>query len=86
MKTLIIYDSTGVIFSSPITGSYASPQGDLNYLEVEIPDGSVLTGVDVSATPHVPIYEEVETDADKITNLQTTLAEVTYALMIGGLI
>lgn len=67
MKTLIIYDTTGQIFSSPITGSYISPQGQLNYLEIEIPDGKILKSVDTTVTPNIPIYEDIpKTDMEKL--------------------
>lgn len=91
MTTLIIYDSTGTIFSSPIMGGYQKPQGDLKFLEVEIPEGKILKGVDVSITPNVAILEDIpQTDIElaneKIDELETENASINYALMMGGLI
>ena len=59
MATLVIYDNTGQIFSSPITGSYILPQGGLNCLEIEIPEGKILKSIDTSVTPNAPVYEDV---------------------------
>ena len=59
MNTLVIYDNTGQIFSSPITGSYLTPQGGLNYLEVQIPEGKTLKSIDTSVTPNIPVYEDI---------------------------
>lgn len=58
MKTLIIYDDNGSIFSS-ITGNYELPQGGIQYLELTIPDGKQVTSIDVSATPHQAILEDI---------------------------
>ncbi|WP_017211854.1 hypothetical protein [Clostridium beijerinckii] len=77
MKTLIIYDSTGTIFSSPITGSYQEPQGELKYLEIAIPDGKILKNIDTSVTPNVPVYEDIpKTNIEK---LQEQVASLTQA-------
>jgi outer membrane protein assembly factor BamA len=58
MKTLLIYDNTGYIYVQ-ITSSYRVPEGGLQFLEIEIPEGQILKGVDVSVTPNVPIFEEI---------------------------
>lgn len=91
MKTLMIYDSTGQIFSSPITGSYATPQGGLNFIEIEIPEGKILKKVDTTVTPNVPIYEDIpksdiEIANEKIAELEKEAADMNYVLMMGGLI
>lgn len=62
MNTLIIYDNEGYIISQ-ITGSYRVPVG-IPYLEVEIPIGKRIRstdgiGVDVTATPHQVILEDI---------------------------
>jgi hypothetical protein len=91
MSTLLIYDSTGQIFSSPITGSYTTPQGSLQFLEVEIPGGKILTGVDTSVTPNVPVYEDIPQSDQEIADaniaaLEAENANINYALMMGGLV
>lgn len=58
MKTLIIYDNTGYIYLQ-MTGSYRTPQGGIDYLEVEIPEGKIIKSVDTSATPNVPIFADI---------------------------
>lgn len=87
MKTLLIYDSTGTIFSSPITGSYRQPQGVLQYLETEIPDGKYVTKVNVTVTPNVPIYEDIplsETELLKQKVAEQELAILELASLVGG--
>lgn len=70
MKTLIIYDSQGYVLSN-ITGSYRVPKG-VPFLEVEIPVGKQIKytdgiGVDVSATPHQVILEDIPpSDIEKL--------------------
>ncbi|WP_238917268.1 hypothetical protein [Clostridium sp. YIM B02555] len=87
MKTLIIYDNTGTIFSSPITGSYQKPQGQLNYLEIEIPEGKILKGIDTSKIPNVPIFEDIpKTDLEKaqeqLLETQAQLADLQEQILL----
>lgn len=56
--TLIIYDDHGKIFSQ-ISGSYSIPQGGVQFLETEVPEGKYIVGVNVSAIPHQAILEDV---------------------------
>lgn len=58
MKTLIFYDNTGYIYMQ-ITGSYRVPEGGIQFLETEIPEGKILKGIDISVTPHQPIFEDI---------------------------
>ncbi len=88
MKSLIIYDATGTIWSV-IHGQDTVPAGVLG-LVVTIPDGATVTGVDVSdpARPE-PVYqysesgvnlqEEVKTIKAMIDDMSLILADV-----IGG--
>ncbi|MFT8352821.1 hypothetical protein [Clostridium saccharoperbutylacetonicum] len=87
MSTLIIYDNTGTIFSSPITGSYKKPQGDLKYLEIELPENKVLKGIDTSKTPNVPILEdipktELEKTQDQLLETQAQLANLQEQILV----
>jgi hypothetical protein len=86
---MIIYDNNGRIFSQ-ISGSYSISQGDVQYLEIEIPEGKQLKidengiGVDVSATPHQPILEDIPpTEVDV---LLKQVANIQYQLMINGVL
>ena len=74
MNTLVIYDNTGQIFSSPITGSYIVPQGSLKYLEVQIPEGKVLKSIDTSVTPNAPVYEDIP--VSEIDNLKQQVTDL----------
>ncbi len=71
-KTLLVYDSTGKIWVQ-ITGFYAKPEG-LPYLEIEISEGKMVTGVDVSVMPHKAILEDLPKTETQL--LQEQLAEL----------
>jgi hypothetical protein len=80
MTTFIIYDNTGQIFSSPITGSYKIPNGGLQFIEIEIPKEKILSKMDVSVEPHQPIYEdtpipEIQIVKQQLQETQELLAE-----------
>lgn len=59
MNTLIIYDNTGYIIDirsgSPLP---REPQG-IPFLWVTIPDKKRIVSVNISATPNIPIYEDI---------------------------
>jgi len=58
METLIIYDDIGKIFTM-MSGDVATPSGGINFLKIVIPEGKMITGVDVSVTPNVAILEDI---------------------------
>lgn len=80
MKTLIIYDNSGTIFTK-IEGSYVKPIG-LQHLEVEIPEGKKLIGVDVSVSPHKAILKDAP--KSEIEQLKQTVADLTEIVLMGG--
>lgn len=85
MKTLIIYDSKGTIFLQ-ISGSYVVPQGGLQYLDVEIPTGKQIKGIDITVTPNTVIYEDIplsETEQLKQKVLEQESALVELASIVG---
>lgn len=59
MKTMIIYDETGRIFFI-CSGDIWKPVG-IPFLEVEVPQGKRIVGVDVSGEEPVVIYEDIPT-------------------------
>lgn len=86
MKTLIIYDDTGLIYLT-MSGTYLVPQGGVQYLEVEIPEGKILKNIDVTVNPNVPIYEdipltEIEVLKKRIEEQDAALVEL--ASLVGG--
>jgi hypothetical protein len=90
MNTLIIYDNNGQIFSQ-ITGAYLVPNGGIQYLEIEVPQGKSVSSVDTTVAPHKVILEDIpptesELLKNKVTQLEAENANINYALMMGGLI
>lgn len=80
MNTLILYDNNGRVFSQ-ITGSYLVPSGGIQYLELEIPQGKVLKGVDTTITPHQVLLEdipptEVDTLKQQVNDLNIAMASI----------
>lgn len=66
-KTLIIYDTEGKIWLS-ITGSYTIPNG-IPYIEVVVPEGKRVVGVDMNAVPRTAIFEDLpETETKTLRN------------------
>jgi len=89
MKILAIYDNTGYIFAT--INNYEIPQGGIQYLEIEIPEGKIIKNIDVSVTPNVPVYEDIPKSIIEQANvdiiaLKAQVADTEYALMMGGLI
>lgn len=90
MQTLLIYDNTGYIYVQ-ITGSYRTPEGGLQFIETEIPEGKQIVSVDVRTTPNVAIFEDIppsdtEVLQQKVEVLRDQNAEMLMALVEGGLI
>lgn len=90
MNTLIIYDNTGYVISQ-MAGSVREPQGGVQFLWAEIPEGKQLKitdgiGVDVSVTPHQAILEDIpKTEIELLKEqLSLTQAAVDDLLMAGG--
>lgn len=85
MKTIIIYDNTGKIFYT-MKGNYIIPQGGIQYLEIEIPDGKEIVGIDVTdpISPQL-IYEdlapdEIEVLRKQVEELSTSNSELSETL------
>lgn len=88
MNTLIIYDNTGYVVSQ-MAGSVREPQGGVQFLWIEIPEGQRLKttkgiGVDVSTTPHQAILEKVISEKEiRAAEIEVQVYEI---LMEGGLL
>lgn len=83
MNTLVVYDNKGTVFLQ-VTGNYLLPQGGVQYLEEDIPEGQRLVGVDVSVTPHQVILENIP--PSEVDALKTTVSDLTYQLMLKGVL
>lgn len=77
MKNIIIYDQTGRIYYCG-AGDEAAPRG-LPYIEVDVPHGKYVTGVDVGSGTAIlaDIPKSMEQlNAAAITDLQLAIAEL----------
>ena len=74
MKTLIIYDSTGYVImqeESPIR----EPQGGIQFIYANVPNGQRVVKIDTSKTPHEAIFETIPpTENDRITSLESAIS------------
>jgi len=95
MKTIILYDTEGYVFSTQ-TGMYKRPKG-IPFLEVEIPQGKQIKytdgiGVDVAKTPHAVILEDIppteidvlKSENEALKGSQESQDELIMSLMLGG--
>lgn len=66
MKTLVIFDSTGKIFYQA-SGDVVEPQGGIQFLWVEIPEGKYLSGIDMSGEePKAILMYKPKSETDKL--------------------
>lgn len=89
MKTLIIYDNEGKVFSE-VAGEYTIPKGGVQFLEAEVPVKKHVVGVDVSVTPHQVILEDipksdVEVLEDRVLQQEQAIFELAEMLAMGGM-
>lgn len=81
MKTLVIYDDKGLVFSQS-TGDYKKPEG-INYIETSIPEGKVLVGVDtINKTPILEDLPKSEMELLK-QKLEETEEAINFLIMGG---
>lgn len=85
MRVLIIYDNNGTIFMQSSGSELKEPQGGVQYMIVDVPVGKQIIGVDVSVTPHQPIFEDIppsEIDwlKERVDEHEQAMLELTIAL------
>jgi hypothetical protein len=82
--TLAIYDNNGTVFLQ-MTGGYSVPQGGINYLEIEIPEGKILKCIDVSVTPNIPVFEDApKSEVEILKEKQELMQKALDDLLLGG--
>lgn len=85
MQTLIIYDNSGDIFSQ-ISGEYNVPNGGVQFLETEAPEGKRIVGVDISVTPHQAILEDIpKTEVELLKEQLIATQQAVDFLLLGGI-
>lgn len=89
MKTLVVYDNEGIIVYQR-SGTYRIPVG-LPYLELEVPEGKLVSSIDISETPHQVVFEDLPPNEmqllnNKITEQEQAITELTkiIATLQGG--
>lgn len=83
MKTLIIYDNTGRIYSM-VTGDYEKPQGLVNSIEYEVPANMIVVSVNVETGEPVLLKKELSPIEVMQQQLKDTQEAINFLLM-GGL-
>lgn len=78
MEYLVIYDTEGNIISMA-SGAVLDPAG-IPFMRITIPDRKVLSKIDVTVTPNVPIFtdlpkSEIELLKDKVADLTKQLTD-----------
>lgn len=88
MTTLIIYDNEGTIILQQ-TGNYKIPQGGVQYLLTEIPEGKLAVSVDVE-TQMVILKDMPKTETsilkDELDQLKNDMADLMMEIAMGGMI
>ena len=86
MKIRIIYDAKGTIISRMQGSDLYTPVG-VPYLDIEVPMGKYVTGIDVSKGVHTPIFVDLpksETQQLKDENIEIKLALAELAELVAG--
>ncbi|MER2059626.1 MAG: hypothetical protein ABTA16_12445 [Niallia sp.] len=84
MKTLIVYDNDGKIFSQ-ISGDYLKPVG-IPYLEIEYQEGKTIVSVDVSVTPHkAVIIDNPKSETQLIKERLEATEQMLLQMMLEGM-
>lgn len=87
MTTLIIYDNEGTILLQQ-TGNYKIPQGGVQYLLTEIPEGKLAVSIDVE-NKKVILKDMPKTETsilkDEIDQLKSDMADLMMEIAMGGL-
>lgn len=83
MNYLIIYDNEGTIISILGEG-YKLPRGGVQYLEVTVPEGKIISGIDIE-TKEVILKDfpksELQLANEKISQLEKDIADILLNMM-----
>lgn len=84
MDVLVVYDNEGYIYYFiPKDAETRKPVG-IPSLEVTIPKGKSVERIDVSMKPHKPIF--IDLPLDEVDVLKKNIADLTFQLMVKGVI
>lgn len=88
MKTLIIYDNEGTIILQQ-AGSYKIPQGGVQYLISDIPEGKLAVSVDAKKEK-VILKDMPKTETsilkEELEQLKNDMADLVFEMAMGGMI
>jgi hypothetical protein len=76
MKTLVIYNKANgnLLVTQSINAEMDIENNTFTNLTIEIPEGKILKGVDISITPNVAIFEDIP--LSDIDNLKQQIADL----------
>ena len=80
----IIYDSKGTIF---MQGSgFATPEGNLTYMEVSVPENQYIQRIDTTKNPAEPVFAEYPKSEMQLMKeqLEQQQADLDYLKLLSG--
>jgi len=80
-SVLIIYDEVGYLISQ-MSGDVREPVG-VPFIWVDVPEGKILAGIDVSSEVHVPIFTNIPKSETELLKEQVNNLTLAYAEMMG---
>lgn len=92
MQTLVVYDHEGYIYEQMSSESIQREPVGLPFILIELPEGKRIKtvdgiGVDVSATPHRVILEDIPPSETQVLNdkIDNAIMELTTLIAMGGM-
>lgn len=85
INLIVLYDTTGYIYNQ-YEGNIREPIG-VPFMWVTIPEGKRLVSINVSTSPHTPVFEdyplsEIEVLKEKTTSSEEAINELTNMLIM----
>lgn len=80
---IVIYDNTGYIF---LQGhGFPEPQGGVQFLNVEVPEGKKLSAINMNVTPHQPVFDDVPKGKLELLEEEIAALKANQAAMLSGI-
>lgn len=80
--TLVIYDNAGFIISQMQGNSLREPIG-IPFLWIDVPQGKYVVSIDISVTPHTPVFADVPETETQLLQKQVDALNIAMAEILG---